>query len=259
MSWLPAMGVAIAIAAAVALIRRRRSPLGGEWPADLALIVAGAILGLRAYNAFTTEGSYAPYFAAPLVLMLGILHAQTAERWPQARAASFAALGAVALGLAAYAIGGLYIHDTATVHTARGTFVTTSASAAAIQGAVRAIDADTTPGSPILAAPTDGGVYFMADRPPALYGLTILPHLIDSPTEEDAAVARLTREHVGLAVLGARDLSNWGTPTFGVDYNRRIGDYLRANETSNTTFGTLASPVGGTNPSKGFQIIRLRR
>ncbi len=65
MSWLPAMGVAIAIAAGVALVRRRRSPLGGEWPADLALIVAGAILGLRAYNAFTTEGSYAPYFAAP--------------------------------------------------------------------------------------------------------------------------------------------------------------------------------------------------
>ena len=98
----------------------------------------------------------------------------------------------------------------------------------------------------------------MADRPPALYGLTILPHLIDSPAEEDAAVARLAREHVGLAVLGARDLSDWGTPTFGVDYNRRIGDFLRRNQLAITTVGTLTSPVGGTNPSKGFQILRLR-
>ncbi len=77
--------------------------------------------------------------------MLGILHSQIAERWPQARVASLAALGAVAVGLAAYATGGLYSHDNTTVHTARGTFVTNAASALAIQAAVRSIDADTHP------------------------------------------------------------------------------------------------------------------
>jgi len=258
MSWLPALGVAVALAAAVQLRRRGSSPLGGTWPADLALIVTGAILGLRAYNAFTAEGSYAPYYAAPLVLMLGILHAQIAARWPQARLASMAALAAVAVGLAGYALGGLYIHDSTTVHTARGSFVTNAASATALQGAVTAIDADTRPGSPILAAPTDGGLYFMADRPPALYELTILPGLIDSPAEEAAAISELERKHVELAAIGARDLSIWGTPTFGVDYNAQIGNYLRTRTRSASTVGTLADPVGGTNPSKGFRIIRLR-
>ena len=95
-----------------ALGARGELSTGTSWPADLALIVAAAGLGLRAYNAFTTEGSYAPYYAAPLVLLLGILHERVAARWPQARGAVLAVLGLVAAGLAAYALGGLYVHET---------------------------------------------------------------------------------------------------------------------------------------------------
>jgi hypothetical protein len=258
MSWLPALGFAVAALAAIRLIRGRRSPLGLTWPADLALIVAAAGLGLRAYNAFTTEGSYAAYYAAPLVLLLGILHERAADRWPQARAAVLGALGLVAAGLAAYALGGLYAHDTTAVHTPRGTFVTTAAAAPALQAAVRQIDADTVAGERILAAPTDGGLYFMADRPPALYELTLLPGLIATPKEEAAAIARLRLERVALAAISARDLSVWGTPTFGVDYDPLLGAYLRRSAVASDVVGTLATPAGGTNPSKGFTIVRLR-
>ena len=108
MTWLPALGLAAGALAALRFVRRGTSPLGGTWPVDLALIVVAAGLGLRAYNVFTTEASYAPYYAAPLVLLLGILHARVAERHPQARAAVLGALGLVAVGLAAYAVGGLY-------------------------------------------------------------------------------------------------------------------------------------------------------
>jgi 4-amino-4-deoxy-L-arabinose transferase-like glycosyltransferase len=258
MSILPALGVAVGVYAMIRLARRQDSPLGRTWPADLALIAAAAGLGLRAYNAFTTEGSYAPYYAAPLVLLLGILHQRLAARRPQARAAAIGALGFVAAGLAAYALIGLYRHDTATVHTPRGSFVTTAAAAPALQAAVRRIDADTGPGERILAAPTDGGLYFMVNRLPALYELTLLPGLLATPAEERAAVARMRREHVALAALGARDLSVWGTPTFGVDYDPLLGAYLRGAATATTTVGTLAHPIGGTNPSRGFTIVRLR-
>ncbi len=258
MSWLPALGLAAAAWALVRLIRKEDSLLGRSWPADLALIVAAAGLGLRAYNAFTTEGSYAPYYAAPLVLLLGILHERVAARWPQARAAVLAVLGLIAAGLAAYALGGLYVHDTTTVHTPRGSFVTTAAAAPALQAAVRQIDAQTKPGQPILAAPTDGGLYFMSDRKPALYELTVLPGLIATPGEERAAVAHMRGEGTALAVLGARDLSIWGKPTFGVSYNPLIGAYIKGATASRETVGTLANPVGGTNPSHGFTIVRLR-
>jgi hypothetical protein len=258
MSWLPALGLAVAALAALRFIRRGSSPLGGSWPVDVALIVAAAGLGLRAYNSFTTDGSYAPYYAAPLVLLLGILHARVAEQRPQARVVALGALGLVATGLAAYAIGGLYIHDTTTVHTPRGTFVTDAAAAPALQAAVRRIDALTRPGERILAAPLDGGLYFMSDRRPALYELSVLPGLIDSPAEQDAAIARLRRAHVALAVIGARDFSAWGTPTFGVDYDSLLGAYLRSSALATSVVGTLANPVAGTYPSKGFTIYRLR-
>jgi hypothetical protein len=257
MSWLPALGLAGAAVAAVRLWRGESSPLGGGWPADVALIVAAAGLGARAYNAFTTEGSYAPYYAAPLVLLLAILHTRVAERRPQARGAAIGALALVAAGLATFALGGLYIHDDTPVHTPRGTFMTTAAAAPAIEGAVRAIDAATHPSQPILAAPVDGGLYFMADRPPALYELSLLPGLLATSSEEAAAVARLRREHVTLAVIGARDFSPWGTPTFGTDYAPLLGGYLRSVATSMTTIGTFRDPVGGTTPSRGFTVMRL--
>jgi 4-amino-4-deoxy-L-arabinose transferase-like glycosyltransferase len=257
MSWLPALGLAAAVLAAVRLVRRAPSPLGGSWPVDLALIVVAAGLGLRAYNAFTTEGSYAPYYAAPLVLLLAILHTRVAERRPRGSGAAIGALALVAVGLATYALGGLYVHDDTPVHTPRGIFMTTAAAAPALERAVRTIDASTHPGEPILAAPVDGGLYFMSDRTSALYELSLLPGLLAGPAEERAAIARLRREHVTLAVLGARDFSAWGAPTFGIDYASLLGDYLRKAATSTTTIGALSNPVGGTNPSHGFTVMRL--
>ena len=86
----------------------------------------------------------------------------------------------------------------------------------------------------------------------------MLPGLIASSAEERAAIARLRREHVTLAALGARDLSVWGTPTFGVNYDPLLGAYLRGAARTTETVGTLTDPVGGTNPSHGFTIVRLR-
>ncbi|HST54963.1 MAG TPA: hypothetical protein VLJ42_03580 [Solirubrobacteraceae bacterium] len=258
MSALPALGFAAGAYAALRLWRRQDSPLGRSWPADAALTVAAAALGLRAYNAFTTDGSYAPYYAAPLVLLLGIMHTRVAELRPQARVASLGALGLVAAGLAAYAIGGLYRHDTTPVHTPRGTFITTAPAARAFQAAIDRVEALTRPGDRILAAPLDGGLYFMADRRPSLRELSVLPGLIPAGADESAAIARLRADHVRLALISARDFASWGTPTFGVNYDQALGAYLRQSSTSTETVGTLADPAGGTNPSTGFTVLRLR-
>jgi hypothetical protein len=258
MSFLPALGFAAMGLAAVRLWRRGNPPLGGSWPVDLALIVAAGALGLRAYNAFTVDGSYAPYYAAPLVLLLGVLHARLGESRPEARVAVNGALGLVAVGIAAYALGGLYVHENTTVHTPRGTFVTTAAAAPAIQAAIQRIDSLTSPRQRILAAPVDGGLYFMSDRRPGLRELSLLPGLIASPAEERAAIARLRREGVTLAVIGARDFSGWGSRTFGRDYyDPLLGQYLRGNATAIETLGTLSNPPGGTYPSQGFTVLRL--
>jgi hypothetical protein len=259
MSWLPALGLGAAAWCALAFMRRRRSPLGGTWPADLALVAAAAVLGLRAYNAFTTEASYAPYYAAPLVLLLGLLHQRTAERWPAARTVVLGALGLVAAGLFAYSLHGLYADDTTAVHTPRGTFKTSAAAGPAIQAAVNRVDAITRPGHAILAAPADGGIYFMTGRRPALYEVMLLPGLLATRADEERAIAELRRAPASAAVIGARDFSAWGWPRFGVDYNATLGAALRAATIERTDVGTAAHPAGGTYPSRGFEILRLRR
>jgi hypothetical protein len=258
MSWLPALALAGAAWAAVRLWRRKASPLGGSWPVDAALLVVAAGLGLRAYNVFTTETSYAPYYAAPLVVLAGILHQRIADRRPAAARASLGALVAVAAGMSLYAMVGLYADETTPVHTPRGTFVTTSRAAPAIQGAVQAIDATTPPGSAILAAPADGGLYFMTDRAPALHEVMLLPGLLATPASERHAIARLRSEHVPLAVVGVRDFTAWGHPRFGADFDPLLGRWLRSATASRTTTGTAAAAEAGTYPSAGFSMLRLR-
>jgi 4-amino-4-deoxy-L-arabinose transferase-like glycosyltransferase len=259
MSALPALAVGTFVWAAIRLARRGRPPLSASWAADFALIVAATGLSLRAYNAFTAEGSYAPYYAAPAVLVVAILHARLAEHRPQARPAALGALGLVALGLAGYAVFGLYRHLDVAVHTARGTFVTTADAGPVLQRVVDDVDRSTTPSARILAAPIDGGIYFFTDRRPALRELSLLPGLIASRRDQVTAVTRMRREHLAMAVLSARDNGIWGTSAFGSGYDRLLGTYLRRSQASSQIVGSLSDPSPGTYPAHGYTIIHLRR
>ncbi len=79
MSWLPVLGFAAAAYALVRLWRGDSPPLSSSWGFDLALIATAVLLGARAYDAFTARVSYAPYYAAPLVLLLALLHQRLAR------------------------------------------------------------------------------------------------------------------------------------------------------------------------------------
>ena len=189
MTWLPALAIAAAVATAAALWRRGGPPLGRSWPDDAALVAVALLLGLRAYDAFNGEGSYAPYYAAPLVLIAGIAHQRIGERWPQARAAVTAALAAAAVGLVLYPWPASTATTTPRSAPPAGSFVANDASAPALQRTLDLIDARTEPGEPILALPSDGGIYFMADRPPATYEVMFLPGLLESPADERRTIA----------------------------------------------------------------------
>ncbi|MCW3015529.1 MAG: hypothetical protein JWO02_2621 [Solirubrobacterales bacterium] len=257
MSWLPALGFAVGIWMAVAFVRGRPSPLGRAWPADLALVAAATALGVRAYNAFTPEGSYATYYAAPLVLLAAILHERIGDRWPSVRPVAVGTLALVAAALLAHAQIGLYADRSASVDTARGSFHTSPASAAALGPTLRRLAAQTRPGERILAVPANGGLYFLADRRPALYELMLLPGLLDTRADEEHALSVLRRERVRTVVLAARDFRVWGWPRFGRDYNRTLGAGLGARTVATTTFGRLDAPAAGTYPSRGFQVLEL--
>ncbi|MGN6257820.1 MAG: hypothetical protein ACTHN3_08745 [Solirubrobacterales bacterium] len=256
MSWLPALGFAAAAVVAVRFLRKESPPLTGSWGFDLALVGVAAALGARAYDAFTAETSYAPYYAAPLVLLLALLHDRLAKRWPQARAASYAALAAVAVGLAAYAQVGLYRDDSATVTTPRGSFATTAAAAPGLQGAIDYVDSHTAPGEPLLAVPSDAGINFMTGRRPALYNPMFLPGLLDTRADEVAAIHRLDSEGVRYAVVSRRRFDGYGFSYFGGDYNRLLAARIEREGPPVARFGS-GGPVGGTNPPTYFEVYEL--
>lgn len=257
MTWLPALAIAAAVFTAVAAWRRKPPPLGRSWPDDAALVAVALLFGLRAYDAFNGEASYAPYYAAPLVLIAGVLTQRIGARWPQARAAATAGLALAAAGLFLYPLGGLYSDSNTEVHTARGTFVANDASAPALQRTLDLIDARTAPGEPILALPSDGGVYFMADRPPATYEVMFLPGLLDSRADERRTIARLQSADVRLTALSARDFSGFGFKEFGVDYDRLLGEYIEEGRKI-ATFGDVDEPVAGSYPSAAYTIYERR-
>ena len=256
MSWLPALGFAACAVVAVRLLRGDSPPISSSWGFDLALVAAAAALGARAYDAFTAEASYAPYYAGLLVLLLAVLHDRVGQRWPQARTASYGMLAVVAIGLAAYAQVGLYPDDSAEVHTPRGTYVTTPASAPALQGAVDFVSTHTAPDEPILALPADAGIHFMTGRPQALYDVMFLPGLLDSRADERAALRTLEAEGVRYAVVSKRRFDGYGFERFGDDYNQLLANRVLAGGPV-ATFGE-GPRLGGTNPATSFSVYRIR-
>jgi hypothetical protein len=256
MSWLPALGFIACVLLAVRFLKGKSAPITGNWAFDLALVACAAALGARAYDAFTAEGSYAPYYAPPLVLLLAVLHDRVAKRWPQARAAATLALLAVALGLAAYAEGALYPHEDTVVHTARGTFKTTAASAPALQGTLNWIDSHTEPGEAVLAVPADAGIDFMSDRKVALYNPMFLPGLLYSHREEGEAIAQLEAEGVRYAVVDKRNFDNYPHEKFGIEYNRPFAAWIERRGAPVAEFGDGAR-VGGENPATSFAIYDI--
>ena len=256
MSWLPLLSLLAAALVARALLRRQDAPLSGRWPLDLALVAVAVLLCSRAYDMFTMN-SAAPYYAAPAVLLLGLLHQRVGDRWPSARPAVMAMMGAVAAGIALYAAVGLYPDKGTVIHTAAGDFVGDNASAGAQQQAIDFLRSHTAPGEPVLALPADAGTYFLTDRPQALYENMFLPGLLDTRADERSAIARLRREEVRYALISNRDASAFETGRFGIGYNQLLGRYLRSGRLV-ASFGDLSAAPGGGNPSQGFRVYALR-
>jgi hypothetical protein len=129
--------------------------------------------------------------------------------------------------------------------------------AQAFQPTVDYVERATRPDDPIVSAPSDGGIYFMTGRRPALYNVMFFPGLLDTVADEREAVARIRAEHVRVAVIGAHKLVGFGFTTFGADYNRLFAGELERNGPV-ATYGDLKAELpGGTNPARVYRVYRL--
>jgi hypothetical protein len=255
MSWLPALVLVAAIWALVRFVRHKSPPLSASWPLDLALLAAAAVLSLRAYDNFTTD-TFAPYYAAPLLLLAAILHQQIGDRQPAARAASLAFFAVIVASLVLALGKSTTAGHTQLVRSARGDFASTPAAASALQRTIDFLQAHTRPGEPILSLPY-GGLYFLVDRPPALYNLAFLPGDVPAPAEQRAAIARLQRERVRYVALGNARFDAWGEPQIGVNYDRVLLTFIDREYRVVASFGDFGSQLGGPL-SEAYELYEVR-
>ena len=225
--WVP---LGAAAGAVWIVLRERRS--ASPWSADAQLTFAStvvlAVLSFTHYNGFflhSENSQMAVYYAPFIAVLLARLHLVEVAR---GRAA--VVVGAVWL-LFLVAAGALLTlsdanDETSTVHGPGGSITAPASDAAAFQGAVDAIAANTRPGEPILAAPFLTSLYVLAERPDPVSAIVLQPGTYPTAADEQAAIAEFERDGVRFAITSRRSLVEHDQTTFGDSFGRELDGWI---------------------------------
>jgi hypothetical protein len=247
------------------------------WIAAGALIAAAAACSLRSYAQFSTD-VYGTYYAAPVVVLAGIVLARFVAARPSIRGGQFAVPVLFALAaatLSAHAYLGLYRDFSVRVDTPNGSFVADAAAGDAMNGAFdRLADLGIEPGERIVAMPQEPGFYFLTGARPALYDSTFLPGVLATrEDDEEAADALLSGDGVPRQNRPARDedyvpprlvietnwnFGLWGYKRQGEDVNRALHQAVVDNYDVVGRFGDTESLPPKLSLGRAFTIYELR-
>jgi hypothetical protein len=265
-AWMPA-GAAIASAVLVAAaLRGRREDRRWAPEAQLELLVALVLLGFSyslyakfwpiPNQTFAEGSSYAMPFVATFLVWLHV--AELPRRIP-AHAATLRAVGLGWVALVAAALVVIQVSDardeTFTVHGPGGSIAATAADGPVYQQAIDVIERETVRSEPILLAPQMTALYVMSKRQDVLPALSLLPGALQTPADEDRAIAQLEHQNLRLAIIDRNPLPRYERGAFGTGYDRRIGAWLRTNFTH---ISTLRGPAVGSGDPRTLDVW-LRR
>lgn len=250
--WIPAG----ALLAAVYLVARRRR--GGPWTpvaqVELLTTVVLAVLALKIYGSFllhAPRAQPAAYVAPFAALLLARLHLVAL-----ARTRGALVLGALWLAFLAAAGVGLTLKDaraeSETLRGSGGSLAVTPTDAAAFGPAVDWINSNTEPNEAILVAPQATWLYPLTGRVNPLPEISLLPGALPDAAAEQAAIAALDRTGIRVVVLASRRFTEYGHTSFGLSFDRMVGDWVERN------FTRVATPVAGV-PDANKVDIWLRR
>jgi len=228
--WIPLGAVLVAIGLVVRRVQKR-----AVWSASQQVYAANAIvlavLAMKTYAAFFFESTnaqpavYAAPFAAVFLARLHMRDLAVRRGAALAGAAWLAFLAAVGIGLT--------IKD-AHAKSARltgpgGTIAVSPGEAPMYRSALREILNRTRPGDAVLVAPQLTLLYTLSGRSDPLPQISLLPGALGAAAGERAAITRLQRSGVRLAIIDRVRLTEYGQTSFGRSYDRILGNWIHHN------------------------------
>jgi hypothetical protein len=256
-AWMPAGSVLAAGALGWTAVRGRGGDREWDARAQLELMVALALIGFT-YSVYAGFGPYpnpdfpqqSAYAMPVIATFLAWIHFRVVPATGLADAGTLRTLGTAWMVLLAVGCGGLLLHDAHqerfTVHGIDGSMGATATDGPAYQAAVDTIQRETRRSDAILLAPQMTALYVMTGRHDPLAQLSLLPGALETDADQRAAIKAMEDQDLRLAIVDRRPVVRYDHGSFGVEYDRLVGAWLRKNFTHTKT---LRGPsAGGAEP-----------
>ena len=243
----PFASAALVLLAIVVAIGFRIWKLKGSVPLRHRLLLVFSVFSfisiLRVIFNVTTTGPYTPFFIPVLIIVYlyllfhlapALLVKNDSIRLNVQRAA-MCLIGVLVIGMGINSTIRFRRFNTFTVTSPRGSFITSREIGEPLQAAIRYVDEHTEPDDYVLTLPVATTINFITARRYPLREEIVHPGFLDGE-KEDRAIERLERLHPPLILIANLDTSEFRDRSFGLDYNRKLMDWIKRNYHITTRF-----------------------
>jgi hypothetical protein len=230
-AWIP-IGAWLAVGLLLWRYKNRSGPWQRRAQVELLAVFFLAAIATKSYASFLPQPNAAhppdtPYLLPFAGAFLAWLHLRAL---PGGRRA-IRVLGAAWLALLVAASALLVVVDsreeTVTIRAPHGSLTALPADGPAFQGAMEAIESETSPGERILLAPQMTWMYAASGRDSALPQLSLLPGMVHGEQEE-LAIRSLEASDVRFAITDRTPLTTYEHGAFGETFNARLAGWLQS-------------------------------
>jgi len=198
----------------------------------LALLLSYSILVAFRILTMMAASGYAIYYNGPVILSFLMLAFLLIPRAGHSRQYVFRGELAISLGCLAAVfllarVEESYSKPYVPLKTERGTILTTQTKAENYQAAIRFMQEKAAEGEAVLSVPEDTSLYFLAGTECPTRVFVFTPGVLAPGKMVDEVIRQIDEKRVRYLIWSNRTYPEYQALEFGVDYDRRFGDYLK--------------------------------
>ena len=212
---------------------KRRNDNASHWAGIALLFTFSGLLAFRILMKMQAN-DYPIYYNGPVVLSFLFLACLVIPR--SGRTRRFVFLGELTICLACLAAAGLpslrfeaAARKFVPLKTERGTIRVSKRMAENYEAAIKFMKEKDATGETVLSVPEDTSLYFLSGMNCPTRVPLFVPGVLAPGKMTEEMIREIDREPVRYLLWSNRIFSEFGTPVFGRDFDREVGDYLKAN------------------------------